>query len=233
VGREASDRGWCGVVGSRKAGVGRGYAVRGDRGSQRDGVRGSQREGVTHDVVCGCGVGVAGLHLPSPVEGQFGAERGASLVDTGGADCPAFTDLLDETVVNTGAVPKQTLADAGYFSADNVAAAHELGTEAFIATGRRKRGEQVGESPRGRIPKNATPKQRMARKLRTKKGRAAYARRKVIVEPVFGQMKTTQLAGRLLLRGHDNALAEWRLLAACHNVRKLFQHRGTAGLAAA
>ena len=45
--------------------------------------------------------------------------------------------------------------------------------------------------------KDATPKQRMARKLRTKKGKAAYARRKVIVEPVFGQMKTTQGAGRL------------------------------------
>ena len=62
----------------------------------------------------------------------------------------------------------------------------------------------------------------MARKSRTKKGKTAYARRKVIVEPVFGQMKTIQGAGRLLLRGHDNARAEWRLLAACHNLRKLF-----------
>ncbi len=57
--------------------------------------------------------------------------------------------------------------------------------------------DQVPDAPRGRIPKDATPKQRMARKLRTKKGKAAYARRKVIVEPVFGQMKTTQGAGRL------------------------------------
>ena len=71
----------------------------------------------------------------------------------------------------------------------------------------------------------------MARKLRTKKGKTADARRKVIVEPVFGQMKTTQGAGRLLLRGHEQARAEWRLLAACHNLRKLFSHNMAAQLA--
>lgn len=64
----------------------------------------------------------------------------------------------------------------------------------------------------------------MARKLRTTKGNAAYSRRKVIVEPVFGQMETTQGAGRLLLRGHEHARAEWRLLAAFHNLRKLFSY---------
>ncbi len=71
----------------------------------------------------------------------------------------------------------------------------------------------------------------MARKLRTQKGKVAYARRKVIVEPVFGQMKTTQGAGRLLLRGHDHARSKWRLLVACHNLRKLFfyTHGSAAG----
>ena len=55
------------------------------------------------------------------------------------------------------------------------------------------------------IPANATPKQRMARKLRTKPGRAAYRRRKAIVEPVFGQITTVQNGRRLLLRGIDGA----------------------------
>ena len=69
----------------------------------------------------------------------------------------------------------------------------------------------------------------MARKLRTKTGRAAYARRKVIVEPVFGQIATLQ-GKHVLLRGLDNARGEWKLLAACHNLRKLHGHIGTAGL---
>src|SRR5512144_422469 len=106
--------------------------------------------------------------------------------------------------------------------------AAERGTDPLIATGRLKHGEQVPDAPRGRIPKNATAKQRMARKLRTKQAKAAYARRKVIVEPVFGQMKTTQGADRLLLRGRDNARSEWRLLAACHNLRKLAGFTRTA-----
>lgn len=138
-----------------------------------------------------------------------------------GADCPEFAGMLDQSVANTASTPRETLADAGYFSADNVEAAAGRGTEAFIATGRLTHGEEVPPAPRGRIPKDATPKERMARKLRTKKGKAAYSRRKVIVEPVFGQMQTVQSADRLWLRGHDAARSEWRLLAACHNLRKL------------
>jgi hypothetical protein len=57
----------------------------------------------------------------------------------------------------------------------------------------------------------------MARKLRTKNGRAAYARRKAIVEPVFGQMQTVQDARQLLLRGEAAARAQWRFNCAVHN----------------
>ncbi len=59
----------------------------------------------------------------------------------------------------------------------------------------------------------------------------AYARRKVIAEPVFGQMTILQSARHLLLRGQDAARAEWRLLCACHNLRKLFLMASNVGLA--
>src|SRR5215472_6224305 len=93
-----------------------------------------------------------------------------------------------------------------------------------MATGRLAHDEQVPPAPRGRIPASATPKQRMARKLRTKPGRAAYRRRKAIVEPVFGQIVTRQNGRALLLRGEAGARGEWRLLAACHNLLKVFRH---------
>jgi hypothetical protein len=109
-------------------------------------------------------------------------------------------------------VPGQVLADAGYCSHDNLAQAatfsDEHGTEFFIATGRLRHDEPVPLAPRERIPKNATRRQRMARKLRTKPGHAAYARRKAIVEPVFGQMSTLQNAQQSLLRGLDAARNE-------------------------
>ncbi|WP_330323627.1 transposase [Streptomyces pseudovenezuelae] len=58
-------------------------------------------------------------------------------------------------------------------------------------------------------------------------------RRMAIVEPVFGQIMTCHDGRRLLLRGEDGARGEWRLLAACHNFRKIFRHAGSTGLAAA
>lgn len=144
------------------------------------------------------------------------------------ADAPAFASMLDEIEANCGTRPRQVLADAGYFSEDNVAAAADRAIDALIATGRLKHHETPPGAPRGPIPKNATPKARMARKLRTKHGRAGYARRKAIIEPVFGQIDTVQGTKKVLLRGETAAAAEWALLAACHNLRKLFNHTQAA-----
>jgi transposase len=153
------------------------------------------------------------------------------------SDAPSYTPMLDQCAANTGTHPDQALVDAGYCSDANLDAAAqrkaEHGTETFMATGRLAHDEQVPPAPRGRIPASATPKQRMARKLLTKPGNAAYRRRKAIVEPVFGQIITCQNGRNLLLRGQDAARAEWRLLAACHNLLKVFRHAGTSGLAAA
>jgi transposase len=151
------------------------------------------------------------------------------------SDCPSYTPMLDQAAANTGSHPEQALVDAGYCSEDNLQAAAnrqaEHATTTFMATGRLAHDEQVPPAPRGRIPHTATLKQRMARRLRTKPGKAAYARRKAIVEPVFGQIMTCQDGRQLLLRGQDGARAEWRLLSACHNLRKIFGHVGPGGLA--
>ena len=72
----------------------------------------------------------------------------------------------------------------------------------------------------------------MAHALRTPQGHAHYARRKAIAEPVFGQMKTRQNAGRLRLRGLAGAQGEWLLHTLCHNLRKL-RNVTTTGLAPA
>lgn len=152
------------------------------------------------------------------------------------ADVNTLIPMVKQATANTGLAPVQVLADAGYCSAANLEAAAGLtattGTEFFIATGRHRHGEPAPLAPRGRIPTTATKKQRMARKLKTEKGRAVYARRKVIVEPVFGQMSILQGGKRLLLRGLEAARGEWLLLAACHNLRKLYQVIGVGGLPA-
>lgn len=106
------------------------------------------------------------------------------------------------------------LADAGYCSEDNLAKAADGTVDMLIATGRLKHNERVSDAPRGPIPKDPTARERMARRLRTTTaGRAHYARRKVIVEPAFAQMKVRQRAGHLRLLGLEGARGEWMLRA--------------------
>ncbi|HLJ98617.1 MAG TPA: transposase [Streptosporangiaceae bacterium] len=80
-----------------------------------------------------------------------------------------------------------------------------------------------GTSPRGRgLPSCFSGRTGgMARKLATKQGAAIYARRKVIPEPVFGQIKEARGFRRFLLRGLVKVRAEWSLVALTHNLLKL------------
>lgn len=135
---------------------------------------------------------------------------------------------LDEVGVeeNIGAFT----ADAGYFSEENVNSleANERIDEAYIATGRLKHHEQVPDAPQGRPPKDLTTKEKMARKLRTKKGRAEYARRKAIVEPPFGQIKHCRGFRQFLLRSLDSMRGEWTLVCLTHNLLKVFRRGALA-----
>jgi hypothetical protein len=78
----------------------------------------------------------------------------------------------------------------------------------------------------GRPSASLTIKQRMARKLATKQGAAVYARRKVIPEPVFGQIKEARGFRRFLLRGLVKVRGEWSLVALTHNLLKLHAAMG-------
>jgi len=154
-------------------------------------------------------------------------------------DTPQLEGALAQLTQNLSAIEAElpqgaTLsADAGYLSEDNIKTTSERGLDPHIATGRHKHSDPPPISPRGRIPKDATPKQRMARKLRTKRGRTVYAKRKTIVEPVFGQMQTVQGARQLLLRGEAKARAQWRFHCAVHNLLKLHRAGGLALITAA
>jgi hypothetical protein len=116
-------------------------------------------------------------------------------------------------------------ADAGYFSEENMVALDSNCRidNTFIATGRQKHNDKVPDSPKGRPPKNLTAKEKMARRNRTKKGRAEYARRKVIIEPVFGQIKAGLGFRNFLLRGLEKMQGEWTLVCLTHNFLKLFR----------
>jgi transposase len=154
-------------------------------------------------------------------------------------DAQQLEPALDELAANLDAIDAQLpdgaalAADAGYFSEHNIVVTAEHGLDAHIATGKTNHDDPPPIAPRGPIPKHATPKQRMARKLTTKAGQAVYKQRKTIVEPVFGQLRTVQDAGRLLLRGEPAADLQWRLSCTIHNLLKLYRNDGLAAIATA
>ena len=110
--------------------------------------------------------------------------------------------------------------DNGYYSEAAVAALETCGFDPYIATGRQRHHAPQGEPPEA----PATAKERMAAKVRTPAGKAVYARRKVIVEPVFGQIKEARGFRRFLLRGLKNIRGEWRLVCLTHNLLKIWRY---------
>lgn len=144
-------------------------------------------------------------------------------------DTRALPDLVDQIERNTGRRPKRALADAGYYSDVNLDHLEAAGIEPFIATRRSKHSDLPATPARGRIPQHLSRRERMARKLSTKAGARHYSRRKVIVEPVFGQHKECRGFRRVSLRGEANARAEWILINLVHNLGKLFSS-GRGGL---
>lgn len=130
--------------------------------------------------------------------------------------------LAEDVKANTGKAPAKTSADNGYFSEDNITYLQGQGIDPYIPPSRDKKLEAT-PSPRGRIPKGLSVEDRMRRKLRTKRGRGTYAKRKGIVEPVFGQVKFGRGLRQFLLRGLENVAVEWDLWCIGHNLLKLWQ----------
>ena len=63
---------------------------------------------------------------------------------------------------------------------------------------------------------------RMAKRLTSPAGKRLYARRKTMVEPVFGQIK--QRGGtRMQHRGRDKVNTEWKMMTAAHNLLKYWR----------
>ena len=138
--------------------------------------------------------------------------------------------MVHQVGANCGSLPEVVSADCGYWSPEAAEGCETLGTDGYIATQRERderRSQPCTEPEEGEEPSLLAA---MQRRLQSEKGRALYARRKVIVEPVFGQIKEARGIRRFLLRGLESATAEWQLICCTHNLLKIFRHE--AGLPA-
>ena len=126
-------------------------------------------------------------------------------------------------------VPIPNTADSGYFSEKAVEGTEKIGMDPHFAVGRQKHHEAPIPPP-ATVPE-AGAKEKMQEKLRSATGKALYAARKHIVEPVFGQIKSARGVRKFLLRGLEKVSAEWQLICLTHNLLKIWRRSNSAGVA--
>lgn len=150
-------------------------------------------------------------------------------VTNNGADAEQLMPMLERMRGCTGAMASELTADNGYLSAENVAFCERNEVDAFISL-RKKDAERTDFPP-------AMPGDHfrfaMQVKLASKRGRELYPKRKVIVEPVFGQIKGAMGFRRFSLRSLLKVPSEWAIVSTCHNLLKLFRARSRTNLATA
>jgi transposase len=120
------------------------------------------------------------------------------------------------------------LMDAGYGSESNLkwAMGRKRKTDYLIATlkdWKQRKALRRSPAPSGRMPEGLSVKDRMDRKLLTRRGRKLYKLRGCTVEPVFGQVKGAQEFKVFSRKGTKAAQSEWKMVAAAHNLLKLWR----------
>lgn len=127
--------------------------------------------------------------------------------------------------------PKRAALDNGYFSLTNLEGLQSRGIEPYIATGRQAhyRSWKVWLAALAAPPAaDASPKLKMAYKLKTDEGRAFYRLRKCTVEPVIGIIKAAIGFRQFSLRGLKNVEGEWSLVCLAFNLKRLHSLIGVA-----
>jgi transposase len=133
-----------------------------------------------------------------------------------------------ESVPLTIVEPENILADTGYFSADAIeAVGAKTGATVYCAvekTGHHRTVSDLEEHTDPEPPPDdASIKEKMKQRLRTRKGRDLYNLRKQTVEPVFGIIKEVIGFRQFSMRGLQKADLEWTLVCLSYNLKKLFK----------
>jgi len=146
------------------------------------------------------------------------------------ADVVHIVPLVGQIFEQTGFSPSRVMADGGYFSSENILALDAQNIEVLIPPDRERCGTPDNPAPPLTTEELAalTPIDQMRHRVSTQEGREAYARRKTIVEPVFGQMKgSTGNPGFMgfLRRGLQKCTSEWHCVCASHNIAKYLRFK--------
>jgi IS5 family transposase len=141
------------------------------------------------------------------------------------ADNHSLIAMVEEAERHSGVKAEKVLADAGFFSLENIEELESRGLEVYLPDSNLARELNTGQRcPRIRLSQT---QQRMRQKLRGPTGQAVYRRRKALVEPVWGTLKEQRGMRRFRLRGLEKVNLEFTLAAISFNLTRLLAHRQT------
>ena len=134
-------------------------------------------------------------------------------------DARQLAPMLERVAANVGAPASVLTADTGYLSEENITYCAARGIDAYIAT------PKADAAKLASVP--GTPalitRWSMHDKVTSSRGHRIYALRKVLVEPVYGQIKAAMGFRRFSVRGLAKVAAEWGIVCTCHNLLKAFR----------
>lgn len=145
----------------------------------------------------------------------------AQQVSQASNDNDLLVPLVDAVERECRERPQRASADSGFFSKENLQEMEKRKIDAYVPDSNLARALHRGGRVKGRARHPAH--QRMRRKLRSPVGRAAYQRRKAIVEPVLGVLKEQRGMRRFRMRGLGKVAVEFTLAITALNLTRLWR----------
>jgi len=145
----------------------------------------------------------------------------AARVTQAANDHASLVPLVDQVERRCGQRPEKVLADAGFYSNQNVEAMEEYGVELYVPDSVLARELKQDQRVSGAMRISHPGLKRMRQRLRSPAGRKLYERRKGLIEPVFGTLKEHRGMRRFYRRGLASVNAEFLLMALAFNLTRL------------
>jgi transposase len=140
-------------------------------------------------------------------------------------DNGSLSEMTAAAARECGESPAAVLADCGYYSLPEIEAVQARGIAAYVPDPLMARELAGGDTVRDMSAaqtRRCPGLPEMRKRLRDPVGRSCYARRKAIVEPVFGVLKQQRNMRQFRRRGLIEVSTEWTLATSAYNLTRLF-----------